>query len=637
MKYIKLIDGLRGLSVLVVLFFHLNIGIFEGGFIGVDIFFVISGFLITGIIVDSIDNSRFKLQTFYLRRIKRLLPPLYVMLIFVAIFSLFFFLPHEIKDIYQAIVATTIYLSNVFNYREIDYFNTFHAKSPLLHTWSLSVEEQFYFVYPIILFLLRKYVSKKTILILFCFVLLSFGASVFYGFKDPLYIFYYPWFRGWELGLGGIAFLFCKSSNFVEKYRKYNSRGIYNLSLLVILVSVIFCRDDKYIPNFGAFPAVFATCLILINCMLSDQKFILLDNRFLVFTGTISYSLYLWHQPILAFVYAINDSLGTFDRAIVVVVSFLMAYLSWRFVEKPIRHSNFKPVYIWITTGVISLSLVAVGLYGHYTDGFMKYFLRNLKNTDREWVINRDVVFAKRDSIWKNIQSINASRSLEYISDVDYLIIGDSKGEDLLTTFYLNDSIQKSNKFYYLRIDDEDMGKITAPSANGLLPVSGNSTVDEAFKMLNSLTVKRVKNIILTCTWQDKSNEGVIKFVEFLSTRANHIYVLSTANWNDVTSLSFKMAQLKMSESSAQKFLFNNLRDDWKRQSDNLHKLIPSFANLTWVDKENAFCNTRLKTCTLFSKKKEFYIYDSGHLTDVGAKFFGEFIWDNNWFGVTNN
>lgn len=637
MQYIKRIDGLRGISVLAVVMFHLNVMLFKGGFIGVDIFFVISGFLITGIIQNPLQKSQFNIFSFYLRRIKRLLPPLYAMLFAIAGLSLFFFLPHEIKDIYQGIVATTVYLSNVFNYTEIDYFNTFYAKSPLLHTWSLSVEEQFYFVYPIILILLRNVTAKTRLVILLTLVVFSFAASVYYYRIDPLYTFYYPWFRGWELGLGGITFLYVSNPAILGNIFFQNSKWIYYISIIVILLSIVFCRSDSYIPNFGALPAVLSTCLILGSDVSGKQRTDPLKNRFLVFTGLISYSLYLWHQPILSIVYTFDESLNIISKFAIITLSFLMAYLSWRWIEKPLRYSKTKASHIWIGTIILSISLVSLGMYGHLSEGFMNYFIHRMPPKHKTWLVQRDNVFAKRDSLWKTILKKNEARHPNELKNLDYLIIGDSKGEDMLTTFELNDSIRTKYNFYYLRIDDEDMDAfndaILKNSDEGLSGEDNRRRFEILSNVMNNI---QIKNIILSCTWQDKSNLGVTRLVKTLSSQASKLYLVSTAQWNDVTSLSFKLAKSDMTDKEIRSYLYNNILDDWKRQSDNLHSLTNNLFNVVWVYKENAFCNTNTKECSLFNKNKAAYIYDSGHFTVEGAYYFGTFIWENRWFDMAH-
>ncbi|MDQ7948105.1 MAG: acyltransferase family protein [Pedobacter sp.] len=632
MQYIKRIDGLRGISVLAVLMFHLNFALFEGGFIGVDIFFVISGFLITGVIQDQLNKSKFNVFSFYLRRIKRLLPPLYVMLFIVAGLSLLWFLPHEIKDIYQAIVATTIYLSNIFNYRETDYFNTFHAKSPLLHTWSLSVEEQFYFVYPFILILLRKVATKKRILILLALTIISFGASFYYYHIDPLYTFYYPWFRGWELGLGGITFLLVTDPAISPKLRFQNLTWLYYLSLIIILLSIVFCRDYSYIPNFGALPAVLATCFILAGSRTSDYRFDPLKSSLLVGTGLISYSLYLWHQPILAIVYTFDESLLPTSKLLIVVLSFIAAYLSWKLVEQPFRKLKTKPARIWVATFIFSASLVLLGAYGHISNGFMNFLMNRIPPARKAWVVKKDEVMAKRQAVWVSLLDKNEARPISSLKNVDYLIIGDSKSEDMLTAFTLNKDISTNYTFYQLRADDEDMGALN----DALLKRSsaGLSEVNKkAYQVLSQVKVLGIKNIILTCTWQDDSNVGVSKLIQSLSQEANSLYVVSTANWNDVTSLSFKLAKSNMTDNEIGAFFYHNIREDWKRQSDHLHEMITKISNVTWLNKEDAFCNSARKECLLYTKDKIAYIFDSGHFTIEGAQYFGNVAWKNHWFG----
>ena len=171
MFYRKEIDGLRALAVLPVIFFHAGFSHFAGGYVGVDIFFVISGYLITSIILSDLSESRFSLSNFYERRARRILPPLYAVMFISSIFVFLNYSPYEAKDFYQSLVAATLFLSNYFFYIETDYFNDFSESAPLLHTWSLAVEEQYYLLFPVLLIFLSRFKKLITIIcVVFLFI-----------------------------------------------------------------------------------------------------------------------------------------------------------------------------------------------------------------------------------------------------------------------------------------------------------------------------------------------------------------------------------------------------------------------------------------------------------------------------------
>ncbi len=638
MQYVKRIDGLRGLAVLAVLFYHLNLPVLKGGFIGVDIFFVISGFLITGVIQSSLANSGFSFITFYLRRIKRLLPALYLMLLVTAVLAVLFFLPHEIKSIYQGILVTTVYVANTFNYSRVNYFNTFYNESPLLHTWSLSIEEQFYLLYPLSLFLMRNLTPKKRIIIIAALVLASFAASFYFNRIDGLYTFYYPQFRVWELGLGSLTFLVSGNLPSISKINRVLNSGItYYLAIVTILLSIFFCRADFYIPSLGALPAVFATCIIL-RVKPSRKVFAdILESSVFIFFGLISYSLYLWHQPVLAVMYKICGGLNFINILTGVLLSVLIAFLSWRFVEKPIRNSNTQPLKVFGYAAGFSVLLILLGLYGNYTNGFMKYFINKMPPNSRGWFIQRDSVFKKRYELWRAALKKNSNEAIP--AHLDYLIIGDSKGQDMNACFYANDYIRKNYTFHYLQLREADMGNIADAILNKttgqwIAKHNKENGYKKKYNLLSGLDTMEIKNVIFTCTWQRSTNYSVAKLVKLLSKKVPHTFVVSTANWNDVTSLSYGLAKTNMTYSQRKTYLYNNLRDDFKRQGDELHGLLSNVKNVTWVNKEDAFCDMKIGECDLFNKNKSAYIYDTGHLTFDGAKYFGTYILNHKWFNL---
>ena len=229
MIYRKEIDGLRALAIIPVVFSHLGTNILSGGFIGVDIFFVISGYLITSIIYEDFENGKFTLINFYERRIRRIIPALYLMLIIFFIWVFIFWSPYDLRNVSQSVVATTFFANNILLFLENnDYFAVFNNSNqinPLLHTWSLGVEEQFYIVYPIILFALLKLKPKIIIYILsFLFI---FSLLINVNQSNAIQNFYLPYARAWELLFGSLAFYFF---NYLKKKILTNF-----LSLLVIL------------------------------------------------------------------------------------------------------------------------------------------------------------------------------------------------------------------------------------------------------------------------------------------------------------------------------------------------------------------------------------------------------------------
>ena len=302
MIYRKEIDGLRALAVMPVIFFHAGFPLFEGGYVGVDIFFVISGYLITSIILSDIQNSKFSLSYFYERRARRILPPLYLVMLVSTIFVFLNYSPYNAKDFYQSLVATTLFLSNYFFYLETDYFNDFSESAPLLHTWSLAVEEQFYLVFPFFLIFISrfKYSIKICLIILLCISSLIF--SFYESSLNPTANFYLIQSRFWELLIGSAIALAMNQDH--AFFANLQTRTVSNLlsfiGLGLILFSILTFDDKTPFPGTNALYPTIGTGLLIIS--LSPKTILYKAFAFppLVFIGLLSYSLYLWHQPVIA-------------------------------------------------------------------------------------------------------------------------------------------------------------------------------------------------------------------------------------------------------------------------------------------------------------------------------------------------
>lgn len=347
------IDGLRALAVLPVVFYHAGFQLFSGGYVGVDVFFVISGFLITGILMKDLESGCFSLTAFYERRCRRILPPLVVMALVTTILVWrFFYAPNEVANFGRSLVAMATFWANILFYKQSGYFDAAAETKPLLHTWSLSVEEQFYLVFPILLFFLfKKFRGLRLAGVLIFLALVSFAASLLTINKKPDAVFYLIQFRAWELLLGSILA--------VWPYRPVFSRAplivLSLLGLAGVLGPAVFYTKGTLFPGLAALPSCLGTAtLIFIHGRGVENSPVgrLLAKPILVKIGKISYSLYLWHWPLLVL---IGPYFGLIQPsraglALIVALSFVLAWLSWRFVETPIRTRHIlaarKPLFM---------------------------------------------------------------------------------------------------------------------------------------------------------------------------------------------------------------------------------------------------------------------------------------------------
>lgn len=357
--YYPHIDGLRAISVLLVILFHLDFSTFSGGYIGVDVFFVISGFLITRLIFIEIDQTgSFSFKSFYIRRFKRLFPALLITVLFTFLLSAIFFSPLDLKRTANSTIAAIISLSNVLFWLEADYFDVSTKIKPLLHTWSLSIEEQFYLFWPLLLFLIASSFKKVgrtfaiIILALFSFLLNyifhdgdialfnAYAPNLSVSFADgKSALFFLLPFRIFEFCFG--AFL----THFFDKEKFQNSITNNALTLLglVFIFSTSIFYDENYIfPYWAAIPTCLgASLVILFGGSSNFTKF--LNNKLLVKIGILSYSLYLTHWPITVFFYYhLDEKLHFLAKIFIFILTFLTAICLHHWVEKPMRHIRYE-------------------------------------------------------------------------------------------------------------------------------------------------------------------------------------------------------------------------------------------------------------------------------------------------------
>jgi peptidoglycan/LPS O-acetylase OafA/YrhL len=364
------IDGLRALAVLSVVAYHLDIASVSGGYVGVDVFFVISGYLITRIIYTAIRSQSFSLLDFYERRIRRLFPALFSVFLFSLALSYFLFLPKDFQSVFQSLVAATLFASNLLFWKTAGYFDSTAELKPLLHTWSLSIEEQFYLLYPLLLFLISRLPLRRAFAILFVIACLSLFFSEFYLHGQSPSVFYLPQFRAWELLTGALLAI-----GFFPPVRSRLGRETLSCLGIVVLGYGIFAFDDQTLfPGAKAlFPCLGAA--LIIHADASERTFVgrVLGCKFLIAFGLISYSLYLWHWPLIVFTkyYAIRPFFG-YEKLALLAASCLLSALSWRYIERPFRGKSrlLTKKRLFGCAGVMMAAFVSVGLAGHIKQGF---------------------------------------------------------------------------------------------------------------------------------------------------------------------------------------------------------------------------------------------------------------------------
>lgn len=621
MKYRAEIDGLRALAVIPVILFHAGFELFSGGYVGVDVFFVISGYLITRIIVDELEDGKFSLVNFYERRTKRILPALFFYIAITIPFALSIFPPHAIKDFFQSVFATALFISNIFFYIETDYFNDFSETAPLLHTWSLSVEEQFYVVFPLLLMISSRLRSKPLLAPVILLSIASLVMSELYIHSDPSFSFYFIFTRFWELGFGGAAAIGYKRGYF--NFNPGVSQIGALLGVLLVIIPMLAYSGVTPFPGITALAPVLGTLLILVCSAQNGIVKSILSTKILTYTGLISYSLYLSHNIVFAVFrnggWALDNPS---NRIFAIIISILLAIFSYKFVEQKIRRASIskKTVFAFAFIGIFAFS--TIGYLGHIKNGFKEFILSNIALEHRDEIIDVSTVYKQKREYWDKLLEKSQDNFSNSNDKVKTLILGDSKSEDLYVAYHTS-SLESSLEVRRMRLDDICMNVNTATLSN--------ACKTEYKTVFESKLYEQANTIVLTATWQLATNSQVAKFVEELLAQNKKVKIISTANFNDVSSLSYVVSRRGYSAAEEEHYLFKSIRQDWQKQFENLRNLIENTnPNVVFIEKLLAFCDFSQETCKL-RDGNDWYIYDSGHITKKGAKYLGNIIVKEKW------
>ena len=383
MKYRAEIDGLRALAVVPVILFHAGFELFKGGFVGVDVFFVISGYLITTILIEDIENNRFSVVNFYERRARRILPALFLVMLVCLPFAWMWMYSSQMKEFSQSLVAVILFASNILFWWESGYFDAAAEEKPLLHTWSLAVEEQYYVLFPIFLILAWRFGKNRVFWMIVVMAAISLLLSEWGWRNKATANFYLAPTRAWELFSGSIA-------AFVVQKQGVQKNNFLAMSGLAAIIFSIFVFDEATpFPSVYALVPVLGVVLLVLYADTGTLAAKLLSTKVFVSIGLISYSAYLWHQPFFAFArIALDGHPSPYLMAALSIVSVALAYLSWRFIEKPFRNPKiFSKTVLFIFALIGMVLFLSVGLIGHYKNGFS--FHNNLQsNVDTSKLTN---------------------------------------------------------------------------------------------------------------------------------------------------------------------------------------------------------------------------------------------------------
>jgi peptidoglycan/LPS O-acetylase OafA/YrhL len=368
------IDGLRAVAVMGVVLAHAGVPFLQGGILGVDVFFVISGYLIAGILAGELVAGGIDFARFYERRARRILPALVLVVACCVPFALWLMLPNALRSFGQETFATMAFSNNLKLALTADYWDLQSAQKPLLHTWSLGVEEQFYFVFPLYLALAARFGRRAEIAAIALAGLASFAVcEASWRFVGSVN-FYLPTSRAWELMAG------CAAAYVPRRPRRFD--GPIALGGLAAIVLSMILLGAVESPSAWCLPAVLGTVALILCGRPGQRAYRALSLRPVVFVGLISYSVYLWHQPLFAFARVAQITPpGPFEMAALVAVTLALSASSWRFVERPFRKADVVPLRRFLVLIVPSAgALAGIGLLLHFAQGFPRWTFPNLRN-----------------------------------------------------------------------------------------------------------------------------------------------------------------------------------------------------------------------------------------------------------------
>lgn len=615
MQYRPEVDGLRAIAVLPVILFHAGFSWFSGGYVGVDVFFVISGYLITTIIAHEIINEKFSLSKFYERRAKRILPALFFVMFCCVPFAWFWMTPLQFENFSLALLSIVVFSSNILFWKNESYFADPAEENPLLHTWSLAVEEQFYIFFPLLLIFLLKRKRRYVGVTLFTGVVMSFLLAEWGWRNNPEANFYLLPTRVWELGVGAIcAFAVVKPR---ALYRQ-----LFSLFGFVLIASSVFIYDKNTpFPSVYAIAPVLGSALVILYAHQGTFVYRVLSNKVLVGVGLISYSAYLWHQPIFAFArirdFSSHSPLLMFFLS---VISLILAFFSWKYIEAPFRKKGHGHSF-WGMKRVFSYSFLGMSafLFVGYLGLDEKVSDFRLSSSQRTWVAEINELKAERQTLIKeggchfNGSAIDSDKFLD-----DW-----SCGKASAAVGLYGDSHAADKAVLLKRIGASvlQLGGARCP----LYFTAGESLHCNNIlrRFISEMRSAKISTVVLSNRFDsfELERESMEKMLSFWASSFSNVVIFSPMpefrRFDAVYSLYRQRALTLQPDISAH-------NQFWSVVSQ-----IDMPSNVYIVDSYNLFCGEREKNkCSPIQQGKPMLV-DYGHLSSFGGKVFGDRLRDD--------
>ena len=605
-KYRPDIDGLRALAVILVVAYHAFPEWVPGGFIGVDIFFVISGFLISSILLEALYTNTFSFLDFYSRRILRLFPSLLLVLSCGLLLGWFTLFADEFSLLGKHLYASAIFFQNFNLLSEVGYFDEAGIAKPLLHLWSLGIEEQFYLIWPFLLWLGYK-LKFKPITLIILLGISSFALNIVITFNDPRFAFFSPISRFWELLIGALlAYLQASNSKLTLRHQ-----SIFGLGL--VLIGVLLISDTSRFPGFLAVLPVMGAFFIIASTETSFINRWLLSNKLMVGIGLISYPLYLWHWLVLSFIRITqNGEVSWWVRACAIIFALILALLTYRYVEKPIKQKKFRPQKTIVLT-ILMIVVAFIGWNIHARDGlaFRSVVLKNANPVDLEKLDGGG---------WAQDEGFIQGFTCKYYSEEcmplnsqkkKILVWGDSHAR--MMSYGINQSI-KSNW---------DSLLIAAPGCNPAIVLASGKRQDECTKnnMFATSQIQKIHPEIVLLAQRDAWDPAKVDvlFNELVKMGVKKVlYLGKSPEWTaKLPKIVMRRGWLRVDRYSKADLNFENLASDAIAK-----KQFQPNSQKQYIDLIGLFC--RDEGCMVFLGSDIFTgltSFDTNHLSPIASEF----------------
>lgn len=653
MEYRKEIDGLRAVAVVPVVLFHGGLGIFPGGFVGVDVFLVISGYLITSIILGDLQKGRFSLARFYERRVRRIFPALFAVMAACIPVAWHALAPNDLEDFCKSVIAVTLFCSNVLFWTESGYFDTAAELKPLLHTWSLAVEEQYYVFFPLLLAALRPLGHRAIVTVLALLACASLGLAVWLSPSHPDTTFYLLPTRAWELLVGAMAALHVRNAGSLPDGRVLSSQ-VASLTGLSMITAAMCCFDAHTpTPSLSTLVPTVGTVLVILYASSGNLAARLLSTPVAVGIGLISYSVYLWHQPL--FVFARHMSLekpSTLVCLTLTAATFVLGYLSWAYIERPFREAKSLSRGKAFSMAIAgSIAFAIFGVAGVKTHGFARregfsitaipgYSLDNARYKARTGDLMRKAAGVDRHM---NVGS-PGDRTMWFTDSrttTKVLIIGNSHSGDLYNVLASCQDLFPDVEFARYGVQLSDFGH---PEGEAMFATPNYMAADVI------MASTRWSGLRFEARSRGRSDfnglEALISRVEadgkllVITSESPHFPHFGSLTFADslAVKLSRPTGSPRLSVRECIDFINRQYYEskDHNRRTHETNMLLRQIADrhgVVFLDKENFLCDRDAGTCSAVLENGAKAFWDEAHYTLEGARAFGQRAADIRWLG----